>query len=159
MTPNKTITEALRDKALLGAALGNPATWITWLVVLQAAFGLELDAVELELFASVAGSRKPPTKRVRELWCVIARRGGKSRMAALIACYLALFVKHRLSPGERGMVLVLSASVTQSRTVYSYILDDRFRETCHMGGIQLSFQAPIYAVGGLCDEGFSPSYS
>ena len=24
-----------------------------------------------------------------------------------------------------------------------------------MGGIQLSFQAPIYAVGGLCDEGFS----
>ena len=52
MTPNKTITEALRDKALLGAALGNPATWITWLVVLQAAFGLELDAVELELFAS-----------------------------------------------------------------------------------------------------------
>jgi hypothetical protein len=122
MTPNKTITEALRDKALLGAALGNPATWITWLVVLQAAFGLELDAVELELFASVAGSRKPPTKRVRELWCVIARRGGKSRMAALIACYLALFVKHRLSPGERGMVLVLSASVTQSRTVYSYIL-------------------------------------
>ena len=43
-------------------------------------------------------------------------------MAALIACYLALFVKHRLSLGERGMVLVLSASVTQSRTVYSYIL-------------------------------------
>src|SRR5260221_14712365 len=35
------------------------------------------------------------------------------------------------------------------------ILDDRFRETCHLGGIQLSFQAPIYAVGGLCDEGFS----
>src|SRR5260221_1194426 len=35
------------------------------------------------------------------------------------------------------------------------ILDDRFRETCHLGGIQLSFQAPIYAVGGLWDEGFS----
>jgi hypothetical protein len=120
--PNKTIVETLLDKALLGAALGNPATWATWLVVLQAAFGLELNDAELEIFASVAGARQPPSRRVRELWAIVGRRGGKSRMAALIACYLALFVKHRLAPGERGMVLVLAASVTQSRTVYSYIL-------------------------------------
>ena len=120
--PNKTITEALLDKALLDAALGNSKTWQIWLVVLKAAFGLELNAAELELFASVAGARQPPSKRVRELWAIVGRRGGKSRMAALIACYLALFVRHRLSAGERGMVLVLAASVTQSRTVYSYIL-------------------------------------
>ena len=34
-------------------------------------------------------------------------------------------------------------------------LDDRFQESCHMGGIYLSFQAPIEAAGGPCDEGFS----
>jgi phage terminase large subunit-like protein len=38
-----------------------------------------------------------PIKRVRELWCIIGRRGGKSRMAAALACYFALFVKHKLA--------------------------------------------------------------
>jgi hypothetical protein len=28
-------------------------------------------------------------------------------------------------------------------------LDDRFQESCHMGGIHLAFQAPIYAVEGF----------
>jgi len=28
-------------------------------------------------------------------------------------------------------------------------LDDRFQENCHMGGIHLPFQAPIYAVEGF----------
>ena len=28
-------------------------------------------------------------------------------------------------------------------------LDDRFQEGCHMGGIHLPFQAPIYAVEGF----------
>jgi hypothetical protein len=120
MTPNKIITEALLDKSLLGAALGNPKTWNTWLAVFQAAFGLQLDDEQVEIFASVAGSRKPPTKRVRELWAVVGRRGGKSRMAAALAVYIALFCKHKLAPGEVGMVLILSASFAQSKTVFGY---------------------------------------
>ena len=35
---------------------------------------------------------------------------GKSRTAALLACYFALFQEATLSPGERAMVLVLAAS-------------------------------------------------
>jgi uridine kinase len=31
-------------------------------------------------------------------------------------------------------------------------LDDRFQESCHMGGIHLSFQAPIYAVRGFATK-------
>ena len=53
--------------------------------------------------AGVSGGRAPPTKRVRELWAMVGRKGGKSRMAAAIAVYLALFVKYKLSRGERGM--------------------------------------------------------
>ena len=34
-------------------------------------------------------------------------------------------------------------------------LDDRFQESCHMGGIQLPFQAPIYAVKGLGTKGIA----
>jgi phage terminase large subunit-like protein len=68
--------------------------------VLRAAFGLELDEQQLQTFAMVAGGRAPPTKRVRELWCMIGRRGAKSKIAAAIAVYQALFVKHKLNKGE-----------------------------------------------------------
>jgi hypothetical protein len=108
-------------KHLLGAALGDMVTWSTWLVVLKAAFGLPLDSAEQRVFADVAGGRKPPMSRVRELWAVVGRRAGKSRVAAAVACFLALFVKHNLAKGEVGMVLVLAASQAQARTVFSYI--------------------------------------
>jgi hypothetical protein len=119
MTP-QTIDEALFDPVLLGAALGDLSTWQVWRAVLKATFGLELNRDEARAFASVAGNRQPPGRRVRELWAIVGRRGGKSRIAAAIAVYLAVFVKHRLSPGERGMVLVLAASQDQAKTVFSY---------------------------------------
>jgi hypothetical protein len=115
-----TIDDALSDPTLLGAALGDPDTWQTWRCVLKAAFGLALNRQEARAFAAVAGSRAPPTQRVRELWAIVGRRGGKSRMAALIAVYLACFVKYRLAAGERGLVLVLAASTEQAKVVFGY---------------------------------------
>lgn len=117
------IDRALRDPALLGAALGGYATsWSTWSATLKAAFGLPLSDGELTTFRGVAGDRLPPTKRVRELWCVVGRRGGKSKMSAAIAVYLACFVKHNLSPGETGYVLVLAMSRDQAQVVCDYAL-------------------------------------
>jgi hypothetical protein len=116
-----TVDIALTDKRLLGAALGDPASWQTWLAVLRAAFGLPLDAEQTNIFSSVAGGRTPPTQRVRELWAVIGRRGGKSRIAAALAVYFAAFFEHKLARGERGMVLVLAASVEQAKTVFGYV--------------------------------------
>jgi phage terminase large subunit-like protein len=114
----------LSDPALLGAALGPIETWRLWLIVLRAAFGEVLSAEELEHFARVAGNRPLPGRRVRELWCVIGRRGGKSRIAAAIAAYLALFIDHSayLAPGETGFVLTLSMSRDQAQGVHDYIL-------------------------------------
>ena len=115
------IDQALTDKRLLGAALGDQAKWATWRVALKAAFGLELNDEEAVAFSTIAGGRRPPGNRVRELWAVVGRRGGKSRMAAAIAVYLAAFVKHKLAPGEVGMVLVLAASTAQATTVFEYV--------------------------------------
>jgi phage terminase large subunit-like protein len=117
-----TIDTALSNKQLLGAALGDPETWQTWVAVLKATFGLPLDEDQQSVFASVAGNRPPPTQRVRELWAVCGRRGGKSRMAAALSVYLALFQKYPLTPGEIGMVLVLAASQEQARVVFNYAL-------------------------------------
>jgi Terminase large subunit, ATPase domain len=118
------IDAAIRDPKLFGAALGvDLKTWQTWRAVLKATFGLDLTDDEAAVFASVAGGRKPPQKRVRELWSILGRRSGKSRIAALIAAYIASFVDHRqkLAPGEIGTVLILAASKSQANTVFSYV--------------------------------------
>jgi hypothetical protein len=125
MIAQHTIDDALTDPALLGAALGDIKTiktWQTWRVVLKAAFGTTLNREEARAFASVAGSRAPPTKRVRELWAIVGRRGGKSRMAAALAVYIACFQQHRLANGEVGMVLCLAASQDQAKIVFKYVL-------------------------------------
>jgi hypothetical protein len=116
------IDEALSDPNLLGAALGDVETWQTWRAVLRAAFGLSLNRDDARAFAAVAGSRKPPEQRVRELWAVLGRRSGKSRMAAALAVFYAVLVDHtgRLAPGEVGYVLVLAASTAQARGIRDY---------------------------------------
>ena len=115
------IDRAFRDKRLFAAALGNLDTWQVWLTVLCAAFALPLTAEQLQIFAAISGGRLPPTKQVRELWCVCGRRSGKSRTAALLAVFIALFLKHRRAPGERPMELVIAGSVDQAATVFSYV--------------------------------------
>jgi hypothetical protein len=124
MTAAIPIAEALVDRNLLGAALGDGASWQTWLVVLKAAFAEPLDDAERALFAVLAGDRAPPSRRVRELWCgPIGRRSGKSRMASAVAVYTAALTDHRarLVPGEIGTVAVIAASREQASTVFNYI--------------------------------------
>src|SRR5262245_50193459 len=96
------IDRVLTDRNLLGAGLGPIESWQTWLCVLRAAFGLETD---MALFATVAGDRPVPAQRVRELWAIVGRGGGKSRVAAALSVFLALFQKHKLAHGEVGYVL------------------------------------------------------
>jgi hypothetical protein len=117
-----TIDRALTDRKLLGAGLGPIKPWKTWLIVMRAGFALGLGTdEERELFEHVAGDRPLPRKRVRELWCVIGRRSGKSRMAAALSVFIACFMKHKLAAGEIGFVLVLASSRDQARVVFEYI--------------------------------------
>ncbi len=124
MKAHVTITEALSDPQLLGAALGDLRSWRQWVTTLKAAFGEKLNRAERRAFDAVAGSRKPPRERVRELWLILGRRSGKSRMAAALAVYVALLTDaaSRLAPGERGVVLVLAASKKQAATIRNYSL-------------------------------------
>jgi phage terminase large subunit-like protein len=114
------IEQALEDRQLLGAALGDAETWATWLVALKAAFGIKLNRSERRTFASIAGSRRPPRHKLSELWAIAGRGSGKSRISAAIAVYLACFQEHDLDPGETGYVLVLAGSRDQARMVFSY---------------------------------------
>jgi hypothetical protein len=121
MTPE--IDAALKDDQLLGAALCDAGTRATWFACLRAAFGLKLDEDQLKLFKAVAGDRAPPSRRVRELWALVGRRGDKTEMAAAIAIFIAVFGRHKLSRGNKGMVLILAMSMDQARVAFDYCLE------------------------------------
>jgi hypothetical protein len=116
------LDKALLDPNLLGAALGNPKSWATWLATARAAFALPMSKRDCETFDKIAGGRTPPKRRVKELWVLAGRRSGKTRVASAISTYIACIAQHKLSRGEIGYVLVLSASKAQSQVAYQYIL-------------------------------------
>jgi hypothetical protein len=122
MTPFVTMRRALSDGHLLGAALGSDS-WLPWRVLLIAAMGEALTDEERAIFAKLTGREREPGERVDELWCVIGRRGGKSRAIAALLVYLATMVDYRaqLVLGERGVVLCLARTQEQSQVVLEYV--------------------------------------
>jgi hypothetical protein len=99
-------------------------SWDGWRAILRAAFALEMSPEEVAFFRSVSGDREPPTRRVKELWIVAGRRGGKDSIASLIATYLAVFFKaglDKLRPGERATVSCLACDREQASIVLNYI--------------------------------------
>lgn len=117
-----TITRALASKQLLGAALGDQGSWLTWRAVLQAAYAEPLPEAEREAFDLVAGGRAPPTRKVRQLAVVVSRRGGKGRTAGALCAYEAALTDHKLAPGERGVVACISPTRAQAEIVKDYAL-------------------------------------
>jgi hypothetical protein len=107
-------------------------TWANWKTVLKAAYGLPLDDQELAFFHEVAGDRSPPTRRVKRLWLVVGRRGGKNAITSLIAAHAAAQFdgKRRqiagmtlpaLRRGERATILLIANDREQAQVAFRYI--------------------------------------
>jgi hypothetical protein len=119
------LIQAIHDENLFGRwfkAAGGLATWSTWLVILKAAFGGELNEQELEIYAQLTQRKTVPTK-LRELWLILGRRAGKSLIVALIVCFIAFCVAWEsvLKAGEVGTVMVLAADRKQARVILGYV--------------------------------------
>ena len=115
------VLEALDDPKLFGAAFAG-ATWRPWRAFLAALFGLPLDAAALELYRRHTGRAEPPAAPASEAYAIVGRRGGKSRVAALVAVWLACFRTYALAPGERGVVMVIAADRRQARVILRYVV-------------------------------------
>ena len=76
------------------------------------------------LFDAVADGRSPPTRKVRELVVVASRRSGKGRVGAALAVFEAVLIDHSaaLSPGEVGVVAIVSPTLPQSAIMLDYIV-------------------------------------
>ena len=78
---------------------------------------------ERKFFRTIA-ERDPPKRRVKELWVIGGRRGGKDSVTSAIVAYLAgMFTDRdkRLSPGERASVLCLAVDRDQAGVVLGYV--------------------------------------
>ena len=90
---------------------------------LRTVFGLPLGAKHQIIYRDCTKRTTVPTKPFNEVWLCIGRRGGKSRVLALIATYLACFFDWRpyLSPGERAAVICVATDRKQARIIFRYI--------------------------------------
>jgi hypothetical protein len=106
-------------------------TWMSWRSILKGAFAIPMTAEELDFFSQVA-EREPPQQRVRELWVVGGRRGGKDSIASLIITYIAAMFdgKRRtiggvtlpaLRRGERGTIFCLARDRDQAAIALDYV--------------------------------------
>ena len=119
-----TIVDAMHDPALFGAWFKNKDSLRAWEAFLAALFGLPMDVEAAALYRQHTGRTALPSTAAREAWLVVGRRGGKSRIAALIAVYLACFHDYadKLAPGEVGTLAVIAADRRQARTVMRYVI-------------------------------------
>lgn len=116
-----TLRDLMMDSALFGGEFGNSA-WAAWRAFACALFGITPhEAGAADIIRRCTGRSTLPTFPAREGWLVVGRRGGKSRIAALLAVFLACFRKYRLASGERGVVMVIAADRRQARVVFRYV--------------------------------------
>lgn len=115
------IAAALDDPDLFGPWFAGPS-WDGWRAILKGAFALPMTTAETDFFRQVA-ERDPPQSRVKELWIVAGRRGGKDSIASLIVAHAAALFEGvgNLRPGERPLCLALACDRDQARIVVNYV--------------------------------------
>jgi hypothetical protein len=79
---------------------------------------------ELETYQYHTQRKSPPESPARYGQLVVGRRGGKSRILAYIAAYIAAIPDHvdYLVPGETAIVAVLAADRQQAKVILGYIV-------------------------------------
>jgi len=128
-------------------------SWYAWKVLLKAAFGAPLTKQELKFFRKHTG-RKGIPKNVTELWAAIGRRGGKSRIAGIIAVILAFFIpwEEILAPGEKGYILLIYPDRKQGRVTMGYILAFIKAVEMFAGMVERETRDSVYLTNGIVIE-------
>jgi hypothetical protein len=118
------IVDALGAPELFHPLFVPAASWTAWRSFLRALFGLPMTNAEREVFRLHTKRLRPPTLPAREAWVVAGRRSGKSRVAALVAVYLAALRDYSaaLAPGEVATVALIAGDRRQARTLFRYAL-------------------------------------
>lgn len=131
MSIDMTIIEAMRDENVFRNYLTANGkydinTWKNWQVALRCIYGHgSKSESSRELIKQCTGREwsTMPKEGFRNSLLLCGRRSGKSKIAGLLGCAEAVMSgrEQYLSPGEQGLVTVISPSRAQSTLVASYI--------------------------------------
>ena len=123
LSPSVSILDTLDDPELF-ALLFAGTSWQAWRAFLAALFALPMDAGTLAAYRHHTGRQEPPTAAFAEAALIVGRRGGKSRVLALLAVFLAVFrdYRDRLAPGEAATVAIIAADRKQARSVMRFMV-------------------------------------
>jgi hypothetical protein len=124
------ILQAMTDRKLFAKTFDRKGlfkksdTWVVWKAFLACLFALPMDEAMREFYFKHTARTDAPATQFREAYVVASRRSGKSLIAALIAVFLACLRNYEdvLSPGETGVLMVLSADRRQARVIFNYIV-------------------------------------
>ncbi len=119
--PPGNILAALDDPAMFAPHFKGES-WNAWRAFLAALFALPMSDAQGTLYTACTGREVAPMTPFSEAALVVGRRGGKSRVLALIAVFLATFRDYspHLAPGEVATVAVLAANRAQARSIFRY---------------------------------------
>lgn len=154
------IIKSIHDEKLFRPVFRDLSSWQSWLSLLKAFFGAEMDEADLTLYKRCTGREKPPEGEFKELWAVCGRRGGKSFIASVTAVYLALFNNYTkyLSPGERGVIQVVAADRGQAGVILRYIKGILHSNPVFEQYIQNELRESIGLSNGITIETMSCSF-
>ena len=117
------VLQTAADPDLLGPHFKGD-TWRAWWAFLAALFGLPMDDATRALCQHHTGRTDLPARLFTEAAIIIGRRGGKSRILALIAVFLAVTVDvvPHLAPGEVATIAIIAADRKQARSIFRFVL-------------------------------------
>jgi hypothetical protein len=121
------ILSAIKDPQLFQPFFGTDLTsWRPWSIASRALYGLPIKSEQgrtlIRQCCGRAHTELPPGGFSTALF-LTGRRSGKSRIAAAVGAFEALFGNHhlRLAKGETGLVPIINPTKYQSTIVWNYL--------------------------------------
>jgi hypothetical protein len=120
---NIDIISTVLSKKAFAKFFPHPETWAAWFVFHRALYGLEMGQGDLAVHTQCTGRSKPRPGGHDEAFAICGRRSGKSKTAALICCFEALFGgwEDRVGPGEKFWLFVIATDRAQAGVIFAYI--------------------------------------
>jgi hypothetical protein len=118
------IITAIDEPGLFRPLFPDIKSWFGWRVFLKSVFALPMKDAEFDMYKTHTGRTEPPMKRAEEVFAIIGRRGGKSFIVSLIACYMVLFENFwldGLAIGERAVFPIIATDRVQAKIIFNYI--------------------------------------
>lgn len=110
-------------REILGEVWDDPS-WVPWRAFINAVFAKPFSSKEEEdIYRDCTKRSELPKGPFREVWAPVGRRGGKSRVFALLAVWLACcrdWRKH-LVKGEAGVIPVIADARDRAQQTMGYI--------------------------------------